>query len=97
LDKFRGKGGKWREQIQQVEEDIPEVAVNYSLREDEPERGKERVGREGGKERVGGGGAGGEGGGREARRERGGREARGQWGAREARREVGERQGESWE
>jgi hypothetical protein len=40
MDKFRDKDGNWRENVQRVEEDIPEFAVSYSVQEDEKEKGK---------------------------------------------------------
>jgi len=43
LDRFIDKGGNWTEHIQRVEEDIPKVAVRYSVQEDETEKGKVRV------------------------------------------------------
>jgi hypothetical protein len=46
MDKFRDKDGNWRENIQRVEEDIPKVAVSYSVQEDETERGKLKLERE---------------------------------------------------
>jgi hypothetical protein len=46
MDKFRDKDGNWRESIQRVEEDIPKVAVSYSVQEDETERGKVKLERE---------------------------------------------------
>jgi hypothetical protein len=38
--------GNCREQIQRVEEDIPKVAVRYSMQEDETKRGEVGVERE---------------------------------------------------
>ena len=46
MDKFRDKDGNWRENIEWVEEDIPKVAVNYSVLEDDTERGKVKLERE---------------------------------------------------
>ena len=46
LDRFIDKGGNWTEHIQRVEEDIPNVAVRYSVQGDEWERGKLRGERE---------------------------------------------------
>ena len=46
MDKFRDKNGNWRENIQWVEEDIPKVAVSYSVQEGETERGKVKYERE---------------------------------------------------
>ena len=40
MDKFRDKDGNCRENFQRGEEDIPKVAVSYTLQEDETERGK---------------------------------------------------------
>jgi hypothetical protein len=40
VDKFRDKDSNWRENMQRVEEDIPKVAVSYTVQEDETERGK---------------------------------------------------------
>jgi len=41
LDKFRDKDGNWRGHIQRVEEDIPKVAVCYSVQDDECESTRE--------------------------------------------------------
>jgi hypothetical protein len=41
--KFIDKDGNWTERIQRVEEDIPKVAVRYSVQENETKRGKLRV------------------------------------------------------
>jgi hypothetical protein len=38
MDKFRDKGGNWRENIQRVEEDIPKFGVSCTLQEDKTER-----------------------------------------------------------
>jgi hypothetical protein len=46
MDKFRDKDGNWRENIHQVEKDIPKLAVSYTLQEDETERGKMKFERE---------------------------------------------------
>jgi hypothetical protein len=43
LRKFRDKDGNWREQIQRLGDNIPKVAVSYSMQEDDTERGKFRV------------------------------------------------------
>jgi hypothetical protein len=40
LDKFRDKDGNWRENMQRVEEDIPNVALSYIVQEDDRERSK---------------------------------------------------------
>jgi hypothetical protein len=46
VDKFRDKVGNWRENIQRVEEDVPKVAISYTVQEDESEKGKVKFERE---------------------------------------------------
>jgi hypothetical protein len=40
MDKVRDKDGNLRENTQRMVEDIPNVAVSYTLQEDETDRGK---------------------------------------------------------
>ena len=43
---MRDNDGNWRGHIERLEEDIPKVAVSYSVQEDETERGKLRFERD---------------------------------------------------
>ena len=43
---MRDNDGNWRGHIERLEEDIPKVAVNYSVLEDDTERGKVKLERE---------------------------------------------------